>query len=459
MLKIFRLMERLTVRRIQSFPSMVALLKGYLRSFLKDLASTAIVPVVLLLVVVVIGLHFVEPAPPERIVISTSRQEGQYGAFAERYRAILARDGVTLELRASEGSIENLKLLNDPGSGVDLAFVQGGLTTAADSPGLDSLGSLYYEPLWIFYRAQGKARPLGRLSDLKGLRIATGREGSGTQALASRLLAASGVDRQSARLLPLAGDAAAQALAQNRADAAFFVGTAEEPLIRKLLLDPGLRPMSLDQADAYARRFPFLHHLTLPHGAIDLAANIPATDLHLVAPTATLIARTSLHPALVYLVLQAATEVHSGPGLFHHEGEFPADRDTDLPLDDQAEHFYKSGPPFLRRVLPYWLATLLDRLLVLLIPLIAILIPVTRIVPALYAWRIKRRVYRWYGELSFLETQIRREESPEERAQHLKKLEWIEDRVNSIRLPLAFAEHLYVLREHIDLVRRRLAER
>jgi TRAP-type uncharacterized transport system substrate-binding protein len=432
---------------------MVKKLHGILRQFLKDLASTAIVPVVFLIAVAVIALHFVEPAPPNRIVISTGLEQGAYHGFAERYRAILARDGVTLELRPSEGAVENLKRLNDAKSGVDLGFVQGGLTTPAESPGLDSLGSLYYEPLWLFYR---HGRTLTRLGELKGLRIAAGREGGGTRSLALRLLSSSGISDQSAELLALGGDEAAEALAQGRVDAAFFIATPEEALIQKLLRLPRIRLMSLDQAEAYVRQFHFLHHLVLPHGAIDIAANIPGRDTDLVAPTATLVARDSLHPALVYLLLQAATDVHSGPGIFRKEHEFPADRDTDLALDDQAEHFYKSGPPFLRRVLPFWLATLLDRMLVLIIPLIAVLIPLTRIVPALYGWRVKRRVYRWYGELSFLEAQAGKSAGPKERARCLEKLDSIEERVNSIRLPLAFAEHLYVLREHIDLVRRRL---
>lgn len=432
---------------------MVTKLKGIFREILKDIASVASVPVVLVILVVVIAVHFVDPAPPKRIVISTSTEEGGYNYFAERYRRSLARDGIALELRPSEGAAENLARLGEPSSGVDLAFVQDGLAVESDHPKLVSLGSLYYEPTWVFYRSE---RDLTRLAELKGMRIAAGREGGGTRSLALRLLEASGITAKNAQVLPLGGDAAAKALVSGEIDAAFFIGVAGEPVIRRLLREPSIRPMSFDQAEAYSRRLSFLHHLVLPHGAIDMERNIPSRDLDLVAPTATLVARDTLHPALVYLVLQAATEVHGGPGLFNKEHEFPSDRDTALPLAEGAERYYKSGPPFLHRVLPFWLATLIDRTLVLVVPLVAVLIPVSRIAPALYAWRVRSKVYRWYGELSFLEAQIREDAGAEARAQYLEKLDWIEGRVNSIRLPLAFAQHRYVLREHIELVRRQL---
>ncbi|MBV8031356.1 MAG: ABC transporter substrate-binding protein [Betaproteobacteria bacterium] len=429
---------------------------SWLRQFIKDLATTAIVPVTIVIIVAIVGLHYVEPAPPSRITISTSREEGAYNTVAARYRDILARDGVTLELRGSEGAVENLARLKDPNSGVDLGFVQGGLTSEAATPELMSLGSLYYEPLWIFYR--GSHRYM-RLGELKGKRVAVGREGGGTRLLSLRLLDASGVNSGNSSLLSLSGDQAADALLEGKADVAMFVAAPEDPLIGKLLRDARVRPMSLDQAEATVRQFPFLHRLLLPHGAIDLGANIPEQDVELVAPTATLVARESLHPALVYLLLQAATEVHGGPGLFRKEHDFPADRDIDLDLSTQAERFYKSGPPFLHRVLPYWLATLIDRMAVLLIPLIAVLVPATRIIPAIYSWRVRARVYRWYGELSFLEAEVRKNTTPKDRAAQLRKLDEIEERVNRIRLPLAFAHHLYVLREHIDLVRRRMGGR
>jgi TRAP transporter TAXI family solute receptor len=426
------------------------------RETLKDVASTAGIPVLLLLTVVVVGLKYVDPAPPDRIVVSTGAGEGAYQAYAEQYRSILARDGITLEMRASEGSVENLNRLSDEKSDVDLAFVQGGLRAENHSDNLVSLGSLYFEPIWIFYRHAGD---LGRLSQFKGLRIAPGREGGGTRRIAMKLLEQSGVSENNSRLTALGGEAAVQALQRGEIDAAFFVGTADMPVVRKLLADPRVRPMSIDQAEAHTRILPFLHHLVLPHGAIDLEKNIPARDLDLLAVTATLVARDTLHPALTYLLLQAAREIHGDPGLFQKEHEFPADRDIDFPLSDEAERFYKSGSPYLHRVLPFWLATFVERVLVLVIPLLAVLIPFTRIVPSLYAWRVRSRIYHWYGELAVLEAQIRDDADTALREKHLERLDWIEDRVNRMRLPLAFSDSLYFLREHVELVRRKLEEK
>jgi TRAP transporter TAXI family solute receptor len=428
-------------------------LKGRFREILRDVVSVVAIPALLVIVVVAVAIRFVNPAPPKHIVISTSTTEGGYNFFADQYKKILARDGITLELRTSAGATENLARLSNPDSDVDLGFVQDGLASAADHPDLVSLGSLYYEPVWVFHRER---KDLGRLTELKGLRVATGSEGSGTRTLALELLSASGISDKDARLLPLGNEAAAKALTEGKVDAAFFVGAPGVPVIRQLLRSPAVRPMSLEFAEAYTRRFPYLHHLVLPRGAIDIAKSIPARDLDLVSPTATLVARDSLHPALMYLLLQAASEIHSRPGIFAAKNEFPSDRDSGLPLADQAQRYYKSGPPFLIRVLPFWLATFLDRMLILIIPLVAVVIPLTRVLPALYGWRVRSRVFRWYGDLIHLEARIREDAGPEARKQHLEKLDWIEDRVKHIRLPLAFAQLRYFLLEHVDLVRRRL---
>ena len=434
---------------------MVKRLKGIFRETAKDIASTAGFPVLLLVIFIVVGLKYVDPAPPDHLVISTGSGEGAYQAYAEEYQAILARQGIKLVTRPSEGAVENLSRLSDEKSDVDLAFVQGGLNTDGHSDDLVSLGRLYFEPIWIIYR---HTKNLGRLSQLKGMRIALGREGGGTRQLALRLLGKSGISGENTRITALGGDAAAQALQRGAVDAAFFVGTADIPSIRMLLTDPGTKLMSIDQAEAHARIFPFLHHLVLPHGAINIEKNIPAKDVDLLAVTATLVARDNLHPALAYLILKAAREVHGGPGLFQKEHDFPADRDVDFPLSDEAERFYKSGSPFLHRMLPFWLATFVDRIIVLIIPLLAVLIPFTRIVPSLYAWRVRSKIYRWYGELAVLEAQIRANNDPAARQKYLERLDWIESRVNLIRLPLAFSDSLYFLREHIELVRRKMNE-
>ncbi len=420
----------------------------------------------------ILGLRYVNPAPPDAIDLSAGTEEGAFHLYAERYARILERDGVTLRIHPSSGAGQNFDRLLDDAAGIDVGFVQGGLASDGRPPEelseyIQSLGSMYYEPLWIFVRedarplrhgsaAQRTGRPDARpqrLSEFKGLRLAIGAPGGGTRTLTSRLLAASGVNESNTALLPLSGRAAADALLEKRADAAMFLTTLDTPHVQQLLATPGIRLVSLDQADALTRNFPFLHKLSLPRGSFDLERNIPSEDVNLLAPTAVLAARTDLHPALVTLLLKAATEVHGNASLLQREGEFPADRDTELTLSPDAQRYYKSGPPFLQKYLPFWLATWIDRTVFILLPILAILIPITRIAPAVYSWRVRSRVYHWYGELKYLEGQLRERPALDRLPAYLDRLDWIEDQVNRIRLPLAFSNHVYFLREHIELVR------
>jgi TRAP-type uncharacterized transport system substrate-binding protein len=414
----------------------------------------AVLPAIALGVLALAAMyHFVDPAPPNRLVMSTGEEQSDYQDFGKRYQAILKRDGVQLELRTSAGALENLQRLRDTTTDVDVAFVQDGLHTDQDGGALVSLGSMYYEPLWVFYRGK---QNLTQLHQLVGKRVSIGREGGGTRRIALQLLNLSGVTERNTQLLALRSVDGAKALAAGKVDAAFFIGTPDTDFIEDSLHHANLKLMHLEHADAYTRRLPFLHALKLPHGTIDVVGNIPASDTQLVGLTSTLIVRDELHPALKYLLLKAAKEVHGAPDLFAKKNQFPSDKDADFPMADEATHFYKSGPPLLQRYLPFWAATFVDRMLVVLVPLIAFLIPLTRVIPAIYGWRIRARIYRWYGELKFLETQVQADAAGAQRTEHLAKLDWIEDRVNGIRLPLAFSNHTYVLREHVDLVRRKL---
>jgi hypothetical protein len=275
----------------------------------------------------------------------------------------------------------------------------------------------------------------------------------GTRQLAMRLLMASGVNQDNSQFVAVGGREAADALLAGKVDVAMFLTTLDAPWVQQLLVSPGIGLMSLDQSDALARNFPFLHEVVLPHGAIDMGGNIPPRDTRLVAPTVTLVVRDDLHPALAGLLLKAAIEVHGKPSLLNREGEFPADRDADLPLHPEAARYFKSGPPLLQKYLPFWLATWVDRMAIVLVPILALLIPLIKLAPAVYGWRVRARVYHWYGELKFLEVQLR--DSPETASlpRVLERLDWIENQVNRIRLPLSFSNHLYFLREHIELVR------
>ena len=417
-----------------------------------------------------LGFKYVNPAPPNTIEISTGADEGAFTLFAERYKKVLAREGVNLALRPSSGAPQNLARLLDDNSGISIGFVQGGLVSDGNAPQiadkLMSLGSMYYEPLWIFVReapaaaaakpgqrGTSAAPPPTKLSELRGRRIAIGAPGGGTHTLALRLLVPSGVSETNSTLLPLSGTAAAAALLERRADAAVFLTTLDTPHIQQLLATPGVNLMNLDQIDALIRNFPFLHRLSLPHGSFDMERNIPATDVQLPAPTVKLVARTDLHPALVTLLLRAASEVHGNATLLQKEHEFPLGSDTEVPLSADAVRYYKAGPPFLQKYLPFWLATWIDRMFFVLLPILAILIPVTKFAPMIYSWRIRSKVYHWYGELKFLEGQLRNNPAGAKLPGYLERLDWIEDQVNRIRLPLAFSNHVYFLREHIELVR------
>ena len=423
-------------------------------------------------VAVVLGFRYVNPAPPNTVEISTGADEGAFTLYAERYKKVLARDGVSLVLRPSSGAQQNLTRLLDNTSGVHAGFIQGGLVSDGDAPEvadkLMSLGSMYYEPLWIFVHLPEPTAPRAaarrvaappapaaptRLTELKGRRIAVGVPGGGTRALALRLLTPSGVSDTNSKLLSLSGPQAAAALLEGQVDAAVFLTTLDTPHIQQLLATPGIALMNLDQADALIRNFPFLHRLTLPHGSFDMERNIPVEDVQLLAPTVKLVARADLHPALVTLMLKAATEVHGNASLLQKEHEFPLGSDTEIPLSTDAQRYYKSGPPFLQKYLPFWAATWVDRMFVILLPILAILIPITKFAPMIYSWRIRSKVYHWYGELKYLEGQLRDQPAEERLPDYLERLDWIEDKVNRIRLPLAFSNHVYFLREHIELVR------
>ena len=412
--------------------------------------------ILLTLVGFVIAYSFMAPAPPRHIEIASGGPEGAYFMFAGRYREALAREGITLTVRPTSGSVENLGLLGDQASGVDVAFVQSGVGALADgstAAGLRSLASLYFEPLWLFSRG---GRPPARLTDLAGRRVAIGGAGSGTRAVVEQLLADNGITGPPTVLLPLGGQQAADALSRGEVDAAFFVASPKAPVVRALLRAEGIVPMSFARAEAYTRVHGFLSRVTLPEGAIDFAANIPARDIALLAPTANLVARAELHPALTALLLQTATEINGAGGLFEKPGQFPAPLYLDFPLDEAARRYFKDGPPFLQRYLPFWAANLIDRLKIMLLPLVTLLFPLFKIVPPTYRWRVRSRIYRWYRELQAVEGRLRAAASKQELGELRAELERIDDEVARVSVPLSYADALYHLRQHIRFVRDKL---
>lgn len=402
----------------------------------------------------VIAYQFVEPAPSKHLRIATGGTSGAYYAFAQKYAAKLAAQGITLDVVSTGGSIDNLNRLKDAAAGVDVAFVQGGTGASVAPDGLMALGSVYYEPFWVFTRAPFMP---DALRALKGKRIAVGGEGSGTRAVALHLLAENGIGPTDADLSPLGGREAEAALKAGALDAMMTVASPTSALVADLLAAPGVVPMNFARAEAYALRNRSLSALRLPRGAVDLGRDVPSADLAVLAPAATLVARTDLHPSFVTLLLQVARDVHGAGGLFEAPGAFPSDRFVEFPLSPEAERFYRSGPPFLQRYLPFWAADLIDRLKVMLIPLLTLLLPLGKVLPPLYRWRIRSRIYRWYKDLLEIEEAAYGRADPARRIELKARLDAIEAEVQHMSVPLSYADAAYSLRMHIGLVRETLS--
>lgn len=421
----------------------------------RDLIASLIPVTVASILALAVTFHFLKPAPPTTLTISSGPEGSIFRTTAEKYRVILARSGITLKILPSEGSLANLKRLTDPNSQVDIAFVQGGVASNEDAGNVESLGSVFYEPLVIVYR---NPRPIQRLSELAGKRITIGPEGSGTRFLALALLKANGIQPGGKTvLLDASGASAMEALQKRQADAAFLMGDSASPaVLRQIMHAKDLRLFDFPQADGYVRRFRYLSKLEMPPGAFDLGANLPAKPLVMLAPTVELVARPDLHPALSDLLIETAQEVHGRATLMQKAREFPAPLEHEFPISPDAARYYTSGKSYAYRFLPFWLASLTNRILVVLVPIIIILIPGMRLVPFLYGWRIRRHIHRRYGELMALERATLAPITPEERDALLERLGDIEKSVITGKIPGAFASETYILRQHIKFVRKRL---
>jgi TRAP-type uncharacterized transport system substrate-binding protein len=400
------------------------------------------------------GVFVFESLPPRTIVMATGAEGGANYELGIRYREILAREGVELQLQPTTGSLENLRRLRDSKSGVSVGFTQGGTTTKKESPELESLGTIFYEPLWLFRRAEIGEGAQG----LRGRRLSIGPEGSGGRALALQIISRTKVDSIIGELSGFAPQVAAEKLIAGEIDAAFIVTGWESPVIQSLLNAKGIEADSYLHADALIAIYPFLHKLVLPAGVVDLSTNRPPADVVLLAPKASLAVRADLHSALQYLLLDAAVQIHSQPGVFQKAGQFPAAESIDLPLSGEAHRFYKSGRPFLQGYLPFWIATLVEKTLVVLIPLAALLYPVFKLLPQMYDWMMQLRIRRLYDEIRSIESDMEAQ-GPQFDANALNaKLDQIDQRANHLQLPTVYASNLYTLRSHIDLVRARLAK-
>ena len=390
------------------------------------------------------------------MVIATGVKGSSFEYYGKRYREIFARYNVELELRSTAGALENLIELRKRDSGVQIAFVTGGLSNGKRAPGLLSLGTIYNQPFWIFYSS---SESLDRLSQLKGKRIAVGPPGSGTRYAALKILGKAGVNSETANMLTYGGSAAVKALNNGFVDIVWMVGAPTARAIQSLLRNPNVRLMNFPMAEAYTRIFPELARLVLPEGVLDIEQNIPPDDVQLIGATTKVLVRSDLHPEIVQLLLQTMVEVHGGVGIFQHSGEFPKATDVEFPVANAAVEYYKNGPSFMQRHLPLWLSVHAQRTIAVLVAAIAIGFPLFRILPLIYNWLARRRLVYWYGQLKALEASFDATPDVENLTEKEAAVERIEEAVSHIRIPLTFSDQLYNLRGHIDIVRRKITLR
>ena len=431
----------------------------------RDLMVAAF-PFILLVVALLTGAYFLlEPTPPKRIVIATGPEQSAFAEFGKRYAEELAPFGIEVELVPTGGSLDNLNALRDENQDVDVGFVQGGSSDSArvideDDSGMPlvSLGSLFFEPVWFFYREESARvlpqQTMRQLAQMAGWRVNFGTAGSGTPGLVKKLLTANGIEYESLNPGALELTPAVVALLSADLDALAFASAPEAPFVQMLLQTPGVKLLEFPQAEAFSRRFPFLSPVTLPRGVADLGADVPARDVPLIAPITSLVAREGTHPALEQLLLQAANRIHGGAGWTSRAGRFPTAQHSEFPLASEAERYYANGPPLLQRYLPFWMANLIDRMWVVLITIIAVVIPLSRVIPPLYQFRIRRRVFRWYRQLRDIEEQVA--VGAAKASGLLDDLEKLDHKIAHIAVPLSYAEEVYNMRQHIAMVRRRL---
>ena len=403
-----------------------------------------------------LSFRFLDPIPPRKIVLASGPESGLYHRQAQRYKEALAAQGMTLEERMTEGAGENYRLLLDPKSGVDIAFVQGGLATFPEANSVVMVASLYYEPLWVFVR---RGEQIDALATLAGKRISMGMPGSGTNALATPLLVASGVTAANSKMVRVPNDRALAELKGHDVDAALMVGGVRTPTIRAALTDPALELVSLAQADAYPQRYSFLTRRTLHAGAIEFTPVTPARDIALISTEAMLAARDDVHPAIVNLLLELIRDEHDDQGYFEAPNEFPNVDQVDLRVSPDAIRHRRFGPSLLYRYLPFWVATFVERFIIIVVPLLVVMVPLIKFLPQVMRWRVRSRIYRWYGELTLLERDVRSRKSDLPVERWLSDLERIQRGVERVTTPASFASEAYTLREHIDLVRRAVLAR
>jgi TRAP transporter TAXI family solute receptor len=403
-----------------------------------------------------LALGYFIPAPPSRIAIAGSFKGSHYNFVTAQYKEILARSHVMVDPRLTEGAVDNLRLLKDPASGIQVALMQGGVSDGKQSPGLKSLGRINYQIFWVFCRATDT---FDDLRQLKGKRIAVGPAGSATKMVAEKILAAAGITSETATLLPLGAESAVEALNDSKVDVIFIAFAPEAPIILSLLKNPNFRLINFEAAEALTRIFPFLVRLVMPQGLIDYERKFPPADVTVIATTNAVLVRDDIHPAIIDLLTQTMLEAHGGPGLFHKAGDFPTQTDPEYPVAQSARDFYKNGPSFLHRYLPFWITNYAQRAIAVLATVIAIIVPLFSYAPKLYRGLVENRLRSMYRQLRAIEATLQRNVSISELSAIEADLESVDRAIHILGVPMRHSDLFFSLKAYIDLVRTRLGSR
>ncbi|MBO9649971.1 MAG: ABC transporter substrate-binding protein [Variovorax sp.] len=427
---------------------------------IRDLIASAGPIVFLVIGLLVAAYWWLQPQPPKQVTLATGPAGSAYAEFGKRYAAALKTNGIEVILKPTDGSLDNLQLLRKHEA--DVGFVRGGSADPIkdEEAGLTSLGSLFFEPLWFFYRTDAarkidhKTATLTSLTQMKGLRINVDKPGSGVPDIMERMFAANHMDPATLNLSNLEQTPATEALQAGLLDVIVLASAPQSPLVQRLLRAPDIQLMDFAQSDAYSRRFSFLQPVTLPRGVVDLATDLPPHDVSLLAATTSLLAREETHPAIRQLFAQNAQTLHGGAGWFHRARDFPNTRTSELPVSPEGDRAINGTPPFWQRYLPFWASNLVERMWLVLGGLLVLMLPLTRVVPPLYQFRVRRRVFRWYARLRDVEHKLDTRKG--EREALLKELDELDRVVNKVAVPLSYADELYALRNNIYAVRKRV---
>ncbi|MDN6885576.1 TAXI family TRAP transporter solute-binding subunit [Variovorax sp. CAN2819] len=430
---------------------------------IRDLIASA-GPILFIVVGLLVAAYWwLQPQPPKHVTLATGPTGSAYAQFGKRYAEALRHNGIEVELKPTSGSTENLQLLRT--GGADVGFVRGGSAdpVADEEAGLTSLGSLFYEPIWLFYRTDTaqkidrKTATLTSLTQLRGLRVNVDLPGSGLPDIMERMLKANKLGPDDLLLSNLEQASAAEALEAGLLDAIVLSSAPQSPQVQRLLRSDSIKLMDFGQADAYSRRFPFLSAVTLSRGMIDLSKDLPPHDVSLLAATTSLLSRDETHPALRQLFAQAAQTVHSGAGWFNRARDFPNTRTSELPVSPEGDRAINGTPPVWQRYLPFWASNLVERMWLVLGGLLVLMLPLSRVVPPLYQFRVRRRVFRWYARLRDIEAKVDAHKG--EQKDLLEDLDQLDRVVNKVAVPLSYADELYALRNNIYAVRKRVLAR